>query len=97
MIKHIVLFKIKSSLNKIEIAQTLKKKLDLLPSKINEIVDFEVGINFMDSTRAFDIALISSFKNEQDLEKYRVHEEHQKVVEYIKMVVENIVATDYKM
>lgn len=100
MIKHIVLFKLKNEAlgnSKEQNAKMIKEKLDRLPSKIDVIREYEVGINFVDSDRALDVSLISAFDTKQDLEEYRVHPDHIEVVTFIKDVTENSVVVDYEI
>ena len=97
MVKHIVIFEIKKDKNKDEVIKNLKSMLDGLPSKIREIKDYEIGINYADSPLAKDMVLISTFDTKEDLENYRVHPEHKKVVEYIKETVEASYVVDYEV
>lgn len=100
MVKHIVLFKLKESAlgnDKNQNAIMIKEKLERLPSKIDVIREYEVGINFVDSDRALDVSLISGFGTKKDLEKYRVHPDHIEVVTFIKDVTENSVVVDYEI
>jgi hypothetical protein len=100
MIKHIVFFKLKDkaeNADKVENAKKIKNMLDKLPAIIDEIIEYEVGINFVDSERAWDLSLISTFANVQELDKYRVHPEHLNVVEFIKAVSEKTAVVDYEI
>ena len=98
MIKHLVFFKVKDgigNLDKNQILQNIKEKLDKLPDLIEEIKYYEVGINVTDSPRSWDISLISGFNNADDLTYYKDHPEHLKVVEYIKEVTTSSAVVDY--
>ena len=95
MIRHIVMFKIKEGLNKDEKTRELKDALEQLPGKINEIKHYEIGINETESDRAFDISLVSDFNNNESLDAYRIHPEHQKVVGLIKNICDQTVVVDY--
>lgn len=97
MVKHIVIFEVKKDKNKEEVINNLKKMLDGLPSKIREIKDYEIGINFADSPLARDMVLISTFETKEDLGNYRIHPEHKKVVEYIKENIEESFVVDYEV
>ena len=98
MLKHIVTFKIKASTEneKKERVALLKDYLEKLPPVIPEIKYYEVGVNISTSINAFDLILISEFKSEAELETYRKHPEHQKVVDFINEIKENIVVVDYE-
>ena len=43
------------------------------------------------------MSLITAFETVEDLDAYRVHPEHVKVVEYFKTVTENSAAVDYDL
>ena len=88
MIKHIVLLKLKAEFSdkeKKEILDSLKLNLLELKNKISEIVFFEVGVDILNTSNSYDLGINSEFKSLDDLEKYRIHPEHQKVVELIKI------------
>ena len=98
MIRHIVMFKLKKSDNQENlngIKNEIKIRLESLPGKINVIRSMEVGINIVESDRAFDLALVSSFDSLDDLETYRVHPAHQEVVKYIGTVRDQSAAVDF--
>jgi hypothetical protein len=98
MIRHIVMFKMKEFSGKDEKlnqATRLKAALEALPDLIPEIRFYEVGLNFVDSARALDMVLISYFNSINELEKYRVHPEHLKVIDMVKELTEYTVVVDY--
>jgi hypothetical protein len=98
MIRHIVMFKLKpegSGEVPDRIKQEIRERLEGLPGKIDVIRSMEVGINVLRSERAFDLVLFSTFDSFNDLEKYRVHPEHIKVVEFIGRYREKTAAVDY--
>jgi len=100
MIKHIVMFKLldeAEGATKAENAVVIKKMLDELPSKIPFIREYEVGINMIESERAFDISLISSFDNIEALNEYNNHPEHKKAAEYIMKRREESKSVDYEI
>ena len=100
MIKHIVMIKHKDATDKSEKKSNLKKlkkDLEALPEKIEEIKFYEVGINISDSPRAFDMVLTSVFDDEKSLKNYSVHPAHQKVVDFIKSVAEKTIVVDYNI
>lgn len=55
MITHIVLFKLKEA--DPQIAAEMRRRLLELPARIPEIRHFEVGLNVVESPRAYDVAL----------------------------------------
>ena len=96
MIVHIVMFKFKDE-NKESNIQVVEKKLNDLVAKIPSLKSMEVGINFTDSDRAFDLSLYSTFDTKEDLATYAVHEEHLKVVALIKEVTCESKVVDYNL
>ena len=100
MIQHIVMFKLADRYTAEErkkIAGELKALLDELPSKIDEIKAYEVGVNISKSANAYDLVLVSSFESLEALEAYRVHEAHQAVVAKIKEHKKETVSVDYEV
>lgn len=100
MIKHIVMWKLKDvaeGSSKMENAKKIKQILENLKSHIPEIAEIEVGINFIESPAAYDIALYSVFKSEEDLSIYQKHPEHVKVADFINKVREERVVVDYRL
>ena len=94
MIVHIVMFKLKEEDKKATLVK-IKAVLEQLPKKIEELISMEVGINFDESERAFDLSLYSTFKTKEDLKAYGVHPAHLKVVEFIKSVALESKVVDY--
>jgi len=100
MIKHIVIFKLKDQAEgctKEENAVKIKSILDSLPGKIEQIRDYEVGIDINKSERAFDIALYSSFDSLEDLQIYAKHPAHLEVVDFIMKVRIEGKVVDYEV
>jgi len=94
MIVHIVMFRFKDE-NKAQNIEVVKKRLNELEAKIDSLKSMEVGVNFTDSDRAFDLSLYSTFDTKEDLKSYAVHEEHLKVVELIKELTIESKVVDY--
>ncbi len=97
MINHVVLFKLKEypEEEKIKIAAELKGLIEGLKEKIDGVKFMQVGTNHEFPAKSFDMALISHFETAADLENYRVHPEHLKVVERIKETTTERAAVDY--
>ena len=96
MIKHVVMWKLKSeseNSTKEENARQIRDKLCALYGVIPEIIEIEVGIN--ENGGNFDVILVSKFKSFEDLKAYDSHPEHQKVREFVRSVVESREAVDY--
>ena len=98
MIKHIVMFKLKESAEGSDRAaniKALKAKLEALPASIEEIKFFEVGINFIDASVSYDLALVSEFESKEALYLYQKHPEHLKVADFVGKACESRIVVDY--
>ena len=96
MIVHIVMFKFNEE-NKDENLLIVKNRLEELVSKIPTLKSIEVGVDFNQSERAFDLSLYSTFDTKDDLKTYAIHPEHLKVVELIKSVTTESKVVDYTL
>jgi Stress responsive A/B Barrel Domain len=100
MIKHIVMWKLKENaedntkeINSLEI----KRQIESLKGRIDKVLELEVGINFEESSQAYDVILYSTFHSKDDLNYYQNNEEHLKVVNFIKKVIEERIVVDYEV
>jgi hypothetical protein len=98
MINHVVLFKLKDFPveEKEKILTELKSLLEGLKDKIQEVKYLEVGLNYETDAKSNDIVLLSHFNSVEDLDRYRVHPEHLKVVARFGEVTESRAAVDYE-
>lgn len=99
MIKHIVMWKLKTSAegaSREQNAKILKTELEALKKKIPLIRHIEVGINLMPSEAAYDIALYSEFANENDLDTYQKHPDHIRIADFVAKIRESRAVVDYK-
>ena len=82
MINHIVLFKLKDypDNEKSSLLAEMKSLLEGLKDKIDVLHHIQVGLNYELDAKSFDLALITHFNSLDDLEAYRIHPEHQKVL-----------------
>jgi len=94
MIVHIVMFKFKDE-NKQENIAEVTKKLNALVDLIPSLKSMEIGVDFSQTDRAFDLSLYSKFESKDGLKEYAVHSEHLKVVELIKSVTSESKVVDY--
>lgn len=101
MVKHIVIFKLKDSANgktKAENIVELKEKLLELKNQISEVLEIEVGVKSDKASETnYDVILITKFDGFAELDIYRVHPEHVKVVTIISEIADSRVAIDYEM
>jgi deoxycytidine triphosphate deaminase len=99
MVTHIVFFRMHpeaaGSSGK-ENARRLVEQLRALPDKIDVLVDLEAGADFSQTPASYDVGLITRFNSREDLEAYRVHPEHQKVVEFVQKTTAERAVVDYE-
>ena len=100
MIKHIVMWKFKDSAEgktKKENISIVKENLLKLPAIIDEIKFMSIHGDDSGSDDNFDAVLITEFENFEDLHTYKVHPEHQKVSQYVKLVSCSRASVDYNL
>jgi len=95
MVVHIVMFAFKEE-NKANNLQKAKQVLEALVDKIPSLKSMEVGIDFVQSERSFDLVLTSTFDDREGLSVYATHPEHLEVVNFIKEVTDGAKVVDYE-
>lgn len=95
MVKHLVMFKLKDqSKGSIQKAAEIIRDME---GKIPELKYIEVGIDFVNSDRSYDLALITHFEDKAGLEIYRTHPVHVPVLDYLREVTEDVIVVDYEI
>ncbi len=94
MIKHIVFFKLPENFTQKDL---FIDKLNSLKDQIDFIRGLEVGINFAQSDRAFDLSITVILDDKDALNSYATHENHIPVVEFIKNNGIETKVVDYEM
>ena len=100
MVKHIVMWTLKDSAegaDKSANAHKMKELLEALPAHISVLREIEVSVDVFAATPACDVVLYSVFDSRADLDVYQVHPEHQKVVAFVKLVVNSRSVLDYEV
>jgi len=95
MLRHIVMIKLKDSVEHSVVTKKLKAMLEDLESTIESLIMMEAGINISTKPSAYDVVLTADFDDIAGLDKYRVHPEHVKVLDYLKEVMDKAVVVDY--
>jgi hypothetical protein len=98
MINHTVLFKMRafdSPTAKKEAVERLTAALLNLKNEIPELKHIEVNSHYTLDAPSFDICLITHFDSIADLDVYRVHPEHMKVIDLVKELTTERAAVDY--
>ena len=94
MVKHIVMFKLteKTSQNMKLAADSLRS----LENKIETLKSIEIGTDFLESDRSYDIVLTAHFENQEGLKTYSSHENHLPVVKIMRSLCSSSVVVDYE-
>jgi hypothetical protein len=93
MVKHIVFFKLQD--NSPENKETIKNRIMSMQDKIDYLRHLEVGVNFSTQERAYDLALVSEFDNEEDLARYAIDPIHVEIVNFLKSINTITKVVDY--
>ncbi|MEE2987297.1 MAG: Dabb family protein [Nitrospinota bacterium] len=94
MVKHIVTFKLEEKTP--ENIQKAVEALNGMIGKIEVLRHLEVGVDFTQSPRSYDIVLTTHFDDRQGLKTYMNHPNHLPVVELIKSLCSASVVVDYE-
>ena len=94
MLRHVVFFKFKDGVGEAEIVD-LEKSLAELPPVIPEILSYEFGRDEVRSEKSYDLALISTFKDLDSLQRYQIHPNHQIVLQKVNNLCESVLTVDY--
>jgi hypothetical protein len=88
MVKHIVVWKLRDSLDgkgKSQLIQEMKARLETLPLLVPGLLQLEVGTHQgAPSEMAGDLVLVTAFKDWEGLKAYDGHPEHEKVKPFVK-------------
>ena len=95
MVKHIVMFKLteKTSENMKRATNTLRS----LEGNIETLKSIEIGTDFLESDRSYDIVLIAHFENREGLKIYGNHENHLPVVKIMRSLCSSSIVVDYEL
>ena len=97
MIKHIVFWKIKESLDFEGVYAEMKIRVEDMNGKIPGLIHAELGKDFNKSEFAFDVALYSELVDKKALLSYQDHPVHQLVKEFIGAVTSDRAVIDYEI
>lgn len=91
MLHHVVCIQIPDPVQAEEVANRLKA----LPGLIDEIREYDVGVDVVAGPTSYQVGLHSTFDDVDALERYRVHHAHQAVATLIEEVSTDRVAVDW--
>lgn len=99
MIKHIVFFRLKGNLSKVERrnkAEAIKAIFSPL-GNLQSVKEYKVGVNISESDYAWDVAIDSLFESPEKLREYSLSEEHQDAIRQAKLFDKDKSVIDYKL
>ena len=98
MLRHVVLFKFKSSVTPDQIQRVLDQ-FAALPKKISAIIDFEMGadVSVENKSKGFTHCFLVTFRDEKGRDAYLPHPEHVAFVEILRPLLEDVLVFDYKV
>jgi len=93
MVKHIVMFKLKEkTVENLEEAVSTLRGLD---GKIESLRFVEVGVDFKESERSYDLVLTTHFDDQEGLSAYASHPTHLPVIKTMRNLCSNSIVVDY--
>jgi hypothetical protein len=99
MVKHIVFFKLSKSLtpeNRLSQLKKMKEIFSPLGSRFPFIIEYRTGLNFNDTSNAWDFVIDSIFRNKEDLKKYQDSEEHKEAIKKGSEIEKTKAVIDYE-
>ncbi len=95
MIKHIVMFKLKKK-NPANLKKAVQA-LQGLEGEIEALRSLEIGVDFAQSERSYDIVLTTHFDDRNGFDTYGPHPKHIPVIETMRALCSSSVVVDYKV
>ncbi len=94
MFRHIVLYRLKDRGE--EAKQALKSRFLTLRGNVPQVKEIEVGTDCLYSGRSYDVALIITFENKEDLAVYKADPFLVALSEYVHSVIESSASCDFE-
>ena len=95
MVKHIVMFKLAEKTA--ENMEQAVHSLSSLEGKIETLQSIEIGTDYLESERSYDIVLTTHFEDRNGLNVYANHENHLPVVNIMRSLCSGSVVVDYEI
>jgi len=95
MVKHIVMFKLKKK-NPANLEKAVQA-LQGLEGEIEALRSLEIGIDFTQGERSYDIVLTTHFDDRNGFETYGPHPKHIPVIETMRALCSSSVVVDYEV
>lgn len=95
MLTHIVIWKYRDDVEK-DLREEHVNLLRGLAATIAVIESLAVGSDVLKLPRSYDTGLVAVFKDRAALDAYTIHPEHQKVVEFGRVLTQHIASVDFE-
>lgn len=95
MVKHIVMFKLNE--NTQENFESAVNALNGMKGNIETLRFLEVGRNYAESERSYDLVLTTHFDDKEGLDIYASHKNHLPVIKLIRSLCSHSVVVDYEL
>ncbi len=92
MIRHIVMFRLHDKADADEAVAQLRS----MDGKIESLRSLEAGVNVVDSDRAYDVAIHTTFDDLAGLKVYADHPEHAPVIKWMHAHTSAAASIDYE-
>jgi hypothetical protein len=96
MIRHVVMFKFRDEIDS-DTRTDFINRVNRMAVEVEVIRALELGQNFADSPRAYDLVLIVDLDNEEALEIYASHPKHLPVKEMAAQLCSAFPVVDYEL
>ena len=94
MVKHIVMFKL-AERNQESLSQAMTT-LNSLRGNIETLKSLELGTDFLNSERSYDLVLTALFDDREALKTYANHNNHIPVIEKMRSLCSSSIVVDYE-
>lgn len=93
MIKHVYLYKFKNR----DDAKKVYEKLKTMTDHIESIYELEIGIDFTNSAKSYDLIQIAAFRTMDDFKAFTEHPYHEEMRVFLKPYVDSGYKVDYQI
>ncbi len=97
MIEHLVLMQFKDELTDVQLDGLIHRTVSL-KDYIPGILDIQLGRNFSNRSKGYEIALTARFTDRAALESYLPHPKHQELISHLKeLEIKDTIVVDFEI
>lgn len=93
MLKHVVMFRFTDARR--ETLDDIRARMLAMRGQIPQLLSIEVGLNEIDSARAYPLVLISTHESIDGLRAYQAHPVHQAMLSVVAPLIEQAASVDF--